>query len=314
MSTDLNLLAYVRKLRTGLNGKPKFRGIGYAGGEDMDQSQELSNVEKENIAGAVNESLGMNPDVEDDTSRQQPADVPKPEDDDLPLAAKERLGRQEKRHRKEMRAVQSQLAELQNRLGSTQNSTDAGAYNGSPLVMNPDGDSEDERIRRAVTFALNHKDEMERKQQAERDMAHVQRQYQKFSDHLDNASDKYADFDEIVRGDDVPFTPAIRDAAALFIDNPADVLYTLGKDKEKLKQISQLHPQEQMRTVIKLSHALLTGAGNSKAQPSQSVNPLGQVKGAGVSRSGAITENTPVNELRERMRSGGMWGRTKRIT
>lgn len=277
----------------------------------MDQSQEMSSVEKESLASEVMGSVGEPNAVVNQDDEATKKDLPG--DDELPLAAKARLGRQEKRHLKEMRQLKDQINELHSRIGTTQNNVGVGnAWDNSPLASQPQDGGEEERIRRAVTLALNHKEETARQQKQQEDMAHINRQYQKFSDHLDKGSDKYDDFDDVVRSDDAPFTPYIRDAAALFIDNPAETLYTLGKDRDKLKQISQLHPQEQMREVIKLSHALLTGAGNNKTQPQTSHSPLGTVKASGMTSRASVNESTPVSEIREKMRSGIRWGNTKR--
>jgi len=145
----------------------------------------------------------------------------------------------------------------------------------------------------------------EQKAQEQERMQHVHKSYRNLQDNLDNASSKYEDFDDVVKSDDAPYTDAMRDAA-LLVDNAPDVLYHLGKDREKLKSISKLHPLEQAKEVIKLSQALAIGNGNK--QSSSNAKPLGQVKNNPIT-SNIVNENTSVSELRKRMKDGGKkWG------
>jgi hypothetical protein len=146
----------------------------------------------------------------------------------------------------------------------------------------------------------------EQKSKDQEKMQHVHKSYKALEDSLDNGSSKYDDFDDIVKSNDAPYTDAMRDAA-LLIHNPDDVLYHLGKDKEKLKRISELHPLEQAKEVIKLSMALATG-NNGKQSNASHAKPLGQVKNNPVT-SNTVNESTSVGELRKRMKEGGKkWG------
>ena len=130
----------------------------------------------------------------------------------------------------------------------------------------------------------------------------MQKQYHRLNNEFDKASDKYEDFDEIVRGDDTPFTPHVRDAL-LLVENPAEVAYRLGKNRSELERISQLHPLDQAREVNKLSFALMNGK-DTKTSTSK-VNPLGNVRqNPAAHSSGAITDKTPPSVIRQRMKAG----------
>ena len=250
----------------------------------MEQSENLSSQEKENLAGEAMESLGVG---EKGAEEALASDEPH---EDLPKYAKERLGRQEKRHKKEMRDIQTQLAQLQAHIQNQQPSIPE-QYEAHPM-------NDDERIQRAVAAALRAKEDQERQAREAEKMAHVRKQYQALDEHLDNASGNYDDFDDVVRSHDAPFTEAMRDAA-LLLPNAADVLYKLGKNKDELKRISTLHPLDQAKEMVKLSHALIAGNGNK-----QSARPIGQIKSNPVTSRGAINENTSVSELRQRMKAG----------
>lgn len=259
-------------------------------GADMDVAQELSQP-KENLAGEVMESLG----VEDESTPN--TDVK----DELPLATRERLGKQEKRHKKEMRLMQDQLARLQAQLGaSSQPPNNDYSSPNDPYAQSSSNNVQD-HIKQAVMMALNARDEQERKAREAESLAHVHRQYQKFADHLDNASDKYSDFDETVRSDDSRFTESMRDAAMILhnsgVVDAADLLYKLGKNKDELKKISELHPLEQASEMMRLGYAMANGSDKATSSP----KPLGQIKTNPVVSRNSVDENTPISELRKRI-------------
>lgn len=248
-------------------------------------------------AQEVNDSLGM--------GEQSPTLNEESPKDDLPLAAKERLGRQEKRHKKEMRAMQAQIMDLQNRVvpppplqaPSFQQQQPMNPYTQQPVQ--PGG--ADEQIHRAVSMALQAREQQERQAQHAHQAMEVQQELQRFNQRLDSASDKYDDFDDSVRSDDAKFTPAMRDAA-MVMPNAEDVLYKLGKNRSELERISKLNPIAQQRELLSLGYALHggdMGKGNNAPQP----KVMGQIKGTPMSSNG-IDGKTPVSVLRQKLRSG----------
>lgn len=237
-------------------------------------------------------------DVQDSTG---PSEEPHPlvRDDD-PVGVKKRLGIQQKKHNKEMRRLQSHLEEMQKQMESLSSQRQ---YNQDPYSQQsqpaPMSMTEDERIQHAVrqTFAAQEA-EKRRAQEAEK-QAHVQRQYKRLESEFDKASDKYDDFDDVVKGDDAPFTEAIRDSL-LLIDNPAEVAYKLGKNRDELARIAKLHPIDQAREVNKLSFALMGGkTGNESPERS---TPMNSPRANPVA-SGASGKLTP-SEIRRRIKSG----------
>lgn len=263
--------------------------------KDMEQSEMMSDQEKKNLAHDVMENVGEPTDVAHSAEAE---DANTDVKDDLPFGLKKRLGMQEKRHQKEMRAMQAQLQAMQSHLGSQQQSPDSSQamnpYTNQPIQPG----SVEDQIHRAVNMALQAKDQQEAKMKQAEKAAHVQKQYQNLQKNLDKGSDKYDDFDEVVRSPDVPFTDAMRDAA-LLIPNPEDVLYKLGKNQDELKRISNLHPLDQAKEIVQLSHALVAGnGGKTQQQP----RPIGQIKNTPIA-SQMISDKTPVSEIRARMKA-----------
>lgn len=231
-------------------------------------------------------------------------------DKDDPYGVKKRLGMQAKKHQREMRQMQDHILRMQAQIGGDaarpQQNHNIDPQNAYPSPGQPSGPgmTEEEKIQHAVRLALGMKDHEEKQAQMAQRQAHVHKQYQRLNDEFDHASEKYEDFDDVVRGEDTPFTTHVRDAL-LLVDNPADVAYRLGKNRTELERISKLHPLDQAREVNKLSFSLMGGNGKPNQQQSTTKsNPLGSIKANPVSSSTAITDKTPPSAIRARMKAG----------
>lgn len=267
----------------------------------MDSRAQDLPSEEGNLAGEVMDSIGENahehlPDGESHEGHMQGDGNSGKE---LPAYIKARLGRQETKHRREMREMQARMAEMQSHLEHRQPPQPDGNSYGAPVG------SDDERIHKAVAHALQYKEMEERKAKEAENAAKVRSEYQDLHNHLDAMNDKYDDFEEVVRGEDAKFTPHMRDAA-LFLPkkgagSAGEVLYHLGKHPEELERVSRLHPMKQASELVKLSHALISGGEPKASTPSR---PLGQIKSNPVTNSHAITEKTSPSEIRARMKAG----------
>jgi hypothetical protein len=224
--------------------------------------------------------------------------------EDDPLSVKKRLGMQAKKHQREMRALHDRMSEMQARMGGDNSPNNTSTYQPDPFTSpgqpNPPGMNEQEKIQHAVKMALGMREHEQKQAEENQRMAHVHKQYQRLNNEFDKASDKYEDFDDVVRGDDVPFTPHVRDAL-LLVENPAEVAYRLGKNPSELERISKLHPLDQAREVNKLSFSLM-GGHEGKPQSSRTT-PLGNVR-ANPGTSQAVTGKTPPSVIRARMKAG----------
>ena len=234
----------------------------------------------------------------------EPAHEESSENGELPLYAKERIGKLQKRHnqqQKELRRLKEELYSIQQRLAPQNN--DQMSY--QQPINSYEGDdynqpSQDELIRKAVASAFQHKDMLERQAKEQEQIAHIQKQYKNLEEQLDQASNKYEDFDDVIHSDEAIFTPHMVNAS-LLIPNAPDVLYKLGKNREEARRISQLHPLEQSREVVKLSMALL---GNETSKQNQPYKAMGTIKSTPVSSKNGVSENTSISELRRLMKNG----------
>jgi hypothetical protein len=258
----------------------------------MEDSQENTEVGQD-IESSGDESANVAEGQQEQDSGEQ---------DSLPKHVKARLGRQETRHKREMREMQARMAELQSQI-SPQNpqSFDANPY-ATPGANNPGG--MDETISKAVSFALNQRDQEERKAKAAEAAASLSKDYHGLQQHLDSFADKYDDFDDVVRGDDVPYTNTMRDTA-LFLPkkgpgSAGEVLYRLGKNPDELARISKLLPHKQAAELVALSHALISGGEHKQTAP----RPLGQVKSNPVTNTVGVNEKTSPAQIRALMKAG----------
>lgn len=263
--------------------------------------QEIPN--QDGNAGDVMESLGVSEEPNESASAE-PNEEPKDREgaqSQETLAVQKRLKSQRRAHEREVRELHARIGDLEARM------TQPNASQEQPV--NPYSPSQsgnmDEHIHKAVSLALQHKEMAERKAQEAQQAAHVQRQYGEFQKHLDGMGDKYDDFHDVVFGSDTPYTTSMRDYALTLPRSGAgsagEVLYKLGKNPEELRRIGKLHPLDQASEIAKLSHALISG-GESKT--SQARPPLGNIKSNPVSNSHAVTDKTPIGNIRERMKSG----------
>lgn len=221
--------------------------------------------------------------------------------DDPEYVIKKRLGMQAKKHQREMRALREEIARMQATQGNrgalmmdeVQNPTGQPIAHANPV---------DDQIERAVRRALEAKNAEERMQKEAKMRQHIQEKYINLDREFDKASDKYDDFDDVVRAPDVPFTKAMQDAL-LLVDNPAEVAYKLGKNREELSRIAELHPLDQAREINKLSFALMGITANSPASQKGQSRPMAQMKTQPVN-STVVTDKTPPSVIRARMKAG----------
>lgn len=222
-------------------------------------------------------------------------------------AVQKRIHAQARKHSREIRQLHEQIAQMHSMMNNSESANpNKPPYTTNPYPSpgqpNPPAMSEEERIQHAVRYALGAKEHEERQARDAERLAHVHKQYQRLNDEFDNAGDRYEDFDDVVRKDDVPFTPHVRDAL-LLVENPADVAYQLGKNRSELERISKLHPLDQAREVNKLSFSLMGGQHKPQSHATKS-NPMGSIKVNPAMSSGAVTGKTPPSVIRARMKQG----------
>lgn len=247
------------------------------------------------LAGQVLDSMGM------DSSKEEAGDQQAVNPEDV---LKKRLGRQEKKHQREMQSLKDEVQAMREHVQSISQPSNNSAAMAANYGGGGDSD-EDSRIRRAVTLALQAQ-EQSRQDQAKQAKAasfqqHAATELKKFSNELSQMGDKYDDFDDVVHGDDVPFTDSMRDTAAYILPENVrgEVLYKLGKNRDELKRLSALPPSEQAREMVKLAMSLMPG-GPSKTP--DSANVMNGIKANPATLPNSRSGIPSVSELRARLK------------
>lgn len=265
------------------------------------EAQNLSSQDQDGLADSVMESLGEP--KESIEEAEASGSEGHAEHEALPKGVKERLGRQERKHQREMREMQSRVDHLHSLMNSQPNMEQSQNQMANPYDSGGNPGNVEEQIHKAVGYALQHRELEERKAQEMQHVQHIEKQRRDLHKHLDNIADKYDDFDDVVRGD-APFTTHMRDAAMILPKNGAgsagEVLYKLGKNPNELERISKLPSVDQISELVRLSHALMGMKESSGSQSRQ----LDTIKSTPVSNSRGITDKTSVSELRSRMKQG----------
>lgn len=265
------------------------------------ESRDTSSQEQEGLAGQGIENLGEP--MENESENFQDSDG---QSDESGSSKKrptgwERLKQKTRSQDREIRELRATLGDMQSRMQPEQPQQPdhmmGDSYNGNDMAGT---------IHKAVSLALGHRDETERKAREAEKMAHVHKQYGELQKHLDHTADKYDDFDDMVRGHDAPFTEHMRDAALLLprtgAGSAGEVLYNLGKNRETLEKIKNLHPLDQAAEMVKLSHALMNGASEKRSNTQS--HTMGGIKNNPMTNTAGISEKTSVGELRRRMKAG----------
>jgi len=266
---------------------------------EMDEAQGLSSEMP--VSEETSDQVLESPVSADETEGQSNDEPSSAKTDKDSLGFQKRLKRLERNHQRDLRMLQEENAQLR-RIAEMQSAQ--GSQQGSGLAPNgqlPPPQTEEERIMRAVQMIRANDQAEQQKQLQQQNQQYLANKYQDLNKRLDMGSDKYDDFDDVVRAPDAKFTSNMRDIA-LGLPNPEEVLYHIGKNPDVLDKISNLRPLDQMKEMISLSHSLISG-GN-KSQP-KAADTIGDIRATPRTSSAGITESTPISDIKARIRNQG---------
>jgi hypothetical protein len=245
--------------------------------EDNQQEQDVNQDE-------VLDSVGVESEGDKDSKQESQGDEAK--DGPIPEWMKKRLGMQEKRHQREMKQLRQEF--------------DTRAMPMASDGMNEELPSDvDPHVYQTVKLALAAKEREEQKAKHLQHMAHVDKQYQNLHNQLNSKGhEKYDDFEDIVMSSDAPFSAHMRDAA-LLIPNAEDVFYKLGKNRDELQKISQLHPLDQAREIVRISMGLM-GGDKKDSSHDRNPNPLNPLKNNPASVKNS--SNMSISDIRRKLK------------
>lgn len=262
----------------GLHGDPKTIGLlvnrKLLGEKTM--IEETNVLMQDGQPQAVEEILGAEVAGEDGVTEE-------PSDGELKGTVKKRLGQQEKRHKREIRALQDQVSQMQQFIMQKQSGNQQ-----QPMQDNSEMQQQPQQPMQGQQFYDPHR-EMD-----------IRRLEDDFNRDIAKTSEKYDDFDDIVSNPRLPFSQSLKEIFHV-LDNPGEVIYALGNNIDELYRISQLSQHAQAKEVLKLSKAL-TMKEKSAPKAQQTAKVMGQLKSN--VPGGKEQENSPAY-FRKMLRSRG---------
>lgn len=252
------------------------------------------------------EGVTENQDVPEASVDAEQKESVKDGDGELPTHIKERLGRERKKALKLERENQ-RLRDQMLAFAASSQAQYPQQPEASILDLIPKG--EPGSVKSEVVEALKSFDEAAKAERVRLSQAkaheETRREWEKtfndFQSQLDQASDTYEDFQDVVMANDVPITPSMRDNA-MFLPNPADVLYHMAKDRTELNRIAQLSPASQAKEMVKLSADLMVKGRSNAVSVSKAPAPASNVKPSPVGSSSSNINNYSIDELRKVLR------------
>jgi hypothetical protein len=281
------------------------------------QNLETANAESVNALNGANDQNTQHYDAEtapQDYQTEEPNAPEQSASDDvtseesseaMPDYMKQHFRRLEKKIKKENRDLQDELAQTRNQLNSYNElftATYANAYQGQDTQAEPQDEVE--------AKALKIWKQQEAKQRAESENRYVAQQQaqilSEFKQTIDEACERYDDFEEVVFDKRIPMSQGVAEAAQ-YLPNAADALYSLAKNPAELKRISSLGMREQIKAVAAYAFSLAKGTANANVTKAPKPVSNSQVKDR--PKMAPTTSTMSYEQLKEHLRK-----RNKRAT
>jgi hypothetical protein len=218
---------------------------------------------------------GEESDEGDEKDDQKPKD--KPEEKPKKSRAAERI----ESLARERRELRQQLAELQKQIRER------------PPELPPQPNPGEYKTQREYDFAMGQYQAKVEAAQAEHGQAEerrVERERTAYQDRILKEKAKHADFDKVVSTlGDIPISPELHDAL-YGCDNPADILYFLGKNPAIADHVLSMSGRQQTIKLAEIS-VKLAAAQKPKNIKSAAPKPPEKPKGSSAATAGGYSEN-----------------------
>lgn len=253
--------------------------------QDETIAVEVAQANEENKNNEVPKEGVENEKIEGQESASQEA--PQEKSGELPEDFKGRLIRERKRHERREAELQAQLATMQTLL---QNNNPQPQQQSQPEVISGVQD-----IKKEVREAMQ---EFATQAQQERVNAEINTKLSQLAKDMENADDKYPDFDELRKDPTLVFPQHLLQQVALSSSNAMDVIYFLVKNRDKLQSVLNTHPALQSGEIARISAELLVNKKQGKVA-TKAPPPANALSTNPAANSGRIRDNASVDELRK---------------
>lgn len=215
------------------------------------------------------------------------------------------LRKQNKKMRDQLRRLEHEMAMMRQQYQAPQAQAPTMSQDFvDPVTGEPlDESSVEGQVFKALNKVALVNQQKEAKQKAYLEQQRVMQMEAELYEKLDEASEKYPDFDEVVRADDVPITPVMKSFAHM-LPNPAETFYAIAKDKTELMKLAKSPPEEQVRKMVEVSARILSKTQNgARKTPAKTITPL-RNNPAARPASSVISDKSSVSDIRARIKNG----------
>lgn len=247
-------------------------------------SQPVVESNSRNSFEAPTETLSVPEPIEEKASSSQeptPNESGQSTEDELPEFAKRRLGREQKKHERELARVRAELEEVRarNQAAPIQPQWNAPPQNGyqDPItgkfidITTPEGQAI-YSYQQEMSQHLNAQEKM----QQERAQKEIEaKRYAHFEDSFENAKDKYADFESVVKTSGM--NGSIARELADFPD-PGELGYYLASNPREVERLQKLPAYEMKRELVRHMADMVSKNNITKTPPP--VKPVGATSGS----------------------------------
>lgn len=260
---------------------------------EQQHNQSIENEPSEMLDNAIE-----NNDIESDFEvNNESENAENDESGEMPSYMKKHFRRQEKMLKRELRERDIKLstyeAELQGYrqlFNATYGEAQRTGNSGSQQAASADD------VEAKVLQTLN---KVQQQQVIEQQRITQARLTQEFQKKLNEASDRYDDFDDVVYAPDNPISKPIAQIAH-YLPNAGDVIYALSKNKQELMRINRLDPDDRIMAMAAFAFKLAT---NGSSKVTQAPKPVtGQVKSSPTKKS-LGTEGMSIRELKTHLKN-----------
>src|SRR5215813_555398 len=213
-------------------------------------------------------------------------EAPQEKSGELPEDFKGRLAREKRRHERSEAELRAQLTQANQAMQALlQSNNQATQQQSQPEVISGGQD-----IKKEVREAMQ---EFATQAQQERVNAEINTKLSQLAKDMENADDKYPDFDELRKDPTLVFPQHLLQQVALSSSNAMDVIYFLVKNRDKLQSVLNTHPALQSGEIARISAELLVNKKQSKGA-TKAPPPANALATNPAANAGRIRDNASV--------------------
>ncbi|MFW9929524.1 MAG: hypothetical protein ACFFD1_09045, partial [Candidatus Thorarchaeota archaeon] len=236
---------------------------------DLNKDKLENEGKEENEKDEEENQIEEDDENEDDSSEENEGKEENEKDEDKPMPAymKKLFRKQERKLKRHIENLKNENFNLQKQLININGEN----KNIEEFRNETKEEDEEEPIEKKIEKILHKRD-------VEKNLQYSNEKTKEFVSEIEEKSDDYEDFDEVVRDEKLPLNQyIIGTIEALPIDNRVEFLYNFAKNKKEVNRIAKLHPKDQINEVLKKAFRLSSNASKISNAPEPAKNIVGNM-------------------------------------